>query len=102
MIESSIREVKKLPLGSKDWTSSNHKPGALYLDDPVTKIDGVSGKKQELLAKVGITTIQDLVGLDDAEVKRITRSTKGLGVAGLTAVVDASRNVLKTRARRKQ
>jgi hypothetical protein len=98
MIESSIREVKKLPLDSKDWTSSNHEPGALYLNDPVTKIDGVSVKKQELLAKAGITLIQDLVGLDDAEIKRIAKSTKGLGVAGLAAVVDASRNVLNESA----
>ena len=94
MIESSIREVKKLPLDSKDWFSSNREPGALYLNDPVTKIDGVSVKKQELLAKAGITSIQDLVGLDDAKIKRIAKSTKGLGVAGLTAVVDAIRNML--------
>ena len=98
MIESSIRGVKKLPLDSKYWTSSNRKPGAFYLDDPVTKVDGVSGKKQELLTKAGIMTIQDLVGLDDAEIKRIAKSTKGLGVAGLTAVVDASRNVLNESA----
>ena len=98
MIESLIREVKKLPLNSKYWTSSNRKPGALYLDDLVTKVDGVSGKKQELLAKVGITRIQDVVGLDDAEVKRIAKSTKGLGVTGLTAVFDASRNVLNESA----
>ena len=98
MIELLIREAKKLPLDANDWISSNRKPGALYLDDPVTNIDGVPGKKQELLAKVGITTIQDLVGLNDVEVKRITKLTKGLGVAGITAVVDASRNVLNKRA----
>ena len=98
MIELLIREAKKLPLDANDWISSNRKPGALYLDDPVTNIDGVPGKKQELLAKVGITTIQDLVGLDDAEVKCIAKSTKGLGVAGLTAVVGASRNVLNKSA----
>ena len=61
---------------------------------PVTKIDGVSDNKQVLLEKVGIVTVQDLIGLDDADVKRITKSIKGLGVAGLTAIVDASINVL--------
>ena len=62
--------------------------------DLVTKIDWVSDNKQELLEKVGIVTVQDLIGLDDADVKRITKSIKGLGVAGLTAIVDASINVL--------
>ena len=69
-----------------------------YFDDPATIFDWVLGKKQELLAKVGITTIQDLVGFGDADVKRIAKSTKGLGVAGPTAVVDTSRNVLNKSA----
>ena len=68
------------------------------MDDLVTTNAGVSGKKQELLAKVGITTIKDLVGLDDVDVKHITKSTKVLGVAGITAVVNASRNVLNESA----
>ena len=70
MVDSSIRQVKKLPRDSKDWISSNREPGALYLDDPVTEIDVVKGKTQELLAKIGIMTVQDLVGLNGADIKR--------------------------------
>ena len=98
MIELLIREAKKLPLDANDWISSNRKPGALYLDYQVTTFDGMSDKKQELLAKVSITTVQDLVGLNDVDVKRITKLTKGVGVAGITAIVDTSRNVLNESA----
>ena len=61
------------------------------MDDLVTKTNGVSGKKQELLVKVGITPVQGFVGFGNMDVKRITKVTKGLGVVGLTPIVDASR-----------
>ena len=54
----------------------------------------MSDNKQELLTKVGIVTVQDLIGLNDADVKRIARSIKGLGVAGFTTIVNASIHVL--------
>ena len=49
-------------------------------------------KKEELLAKMGIIIVPDLVGPNDADVKLITKSTEGLGVTDLGAIVNVSRH----------
>ncbi len=47
-----------------------------YLDDSVEIIPGVKGMKASLLAKNGIRTVQDLMILDEKELKLIAKSTK--------------------------
>ena len=43
----------------------------------------------KLLAKSGILIIQDLIGLDKADIKRIAKRTTGLSADGLTGIRDA-------------
>ena len=86
--------IKKLPRDTKGWFVDLREPGALYLDDPVTKIDGVKGAKQKLLAKNGVNAVGVLMGIEDTDIQRIAKDTRGLSVPGLTAIVGARRAVL--------
>lgn len=64
-----VSPVKQLPRSTNGWSVDSREPGLLYFDDPVTKIDKVKGEKQKLLAKHGISTIGDLLGVEDADIK---------------------------------
>ena len=93
-----IHQVKRLSPDTRDWISGDHNVGTLYLVDLVTKIEGATGKKEKILAKSGIRTMQDLVGLDNADIKYSAKSTKGLGVINPRVTVDASRNLINKNA----
>ena len=59
-IKTEIAHVKAFPRNSSMWTSNPDGIDALYINDPVTKTKGVSGKKEELLEQSGLKTVQDL------------------------------------------
>ena len=69
--------MKKLPHDAKGWHVSNRELDALYLDVKLDKIPGVKDVKMNLLAKSGISTIQDLIGLDKADIKHIAKKQLG-------------------------
>ena len=52
------------------------------------------GKRKELFAKIGITTLQDLVGLNNVDNNLIPKSMKSLCVTALRTIVDTSTNRL--------
>ena len=79
-IKSEIAQVKALPRNLLMWTSNPDGIDALYINDPVTKIKGVSDKKKKLLEEIGLKTVQDLVdlGADDVAFKSIVKKMNGV------------------------
>ena len=90
-IDAEIARVKALPRNSKFWTSRPDGINELFMNDPVTKVKGVSEAKAELLGANGIMTVQDLVDLgeDRDAFNAVVKTTKGLGKVGLQNYVDA-------------
>ena len=94
LIKTAIREIKKLPRDTAGWFISNREPDVYYLNDSVKTIPGVKGTKASLLAKNGISTVQDLMILDEKELNQIAKSTKGLAIAGLSKLQDSIASVI--------
>ena len=96
-IRAEIERVKALNRNHRLWTSDPDGVDALYINDPVTKLKGVSEKKEELLAQNELKTVQDLIdlGMDDAAFKSIIKKTKGLGKKSLQSFVDEAANTLR-------
>ena len=58
------------------WFISNQEPDMYYLNNSVEIILGTKSVNVTLHTKNGIKTVQDLMVLDEKELKRIVESTK--------------------------
>ena len=84
MIQDEIARVKKLPRKHRNWVYDPRPEGALYLDDPVTQVANVGPTVARKLKASGITTIGDLIGLDDRDMKIVADRTPGLSFGQLS------------------
>ena len=73
LIKVEIDRVKALSGRNGYWVESSREDNVVYRNDPVTCLKGVGKKTGEVLASIGIQTINDLrkiTSLDDVKIGR--------------------------------
>ena len=83
MIQNEIARVKMMQRKTKKWVHDPRPDGALYLNDPVTRISKIGPAVGRKLNANGIETVGDLIGLDKKDMQIIARRTAGLSIKSL-------------------
>ena len=97
LVQNEIQRVKNLTgdcHGHKGPWAVSKRDGKIYEDDNSNKIKGIGKNASSILATVGILKVKDLKKMQDEEIKRISKDTKGLGFKSLTWFVAQSRDSL--------
>lgn len=81
--KDEIARVKKMARKTKKWVHDPRPDGALYLDDPVTRIPDVGPAIGKKLNENGLEKVSDIIGLDYRDMKVIADRTRGLSIKTL-------------------